>query len=92
MTAGMHLLQGFPIKKSKFFLYQNDVCKEDLVMTSQDKWTQDSNFNLQPDFHALPLTQIIGNLNNIRPLTHQFRAAGDNHFHNSIVRITESAQ
>lgn len=27
-------------------------------MTSQDKWTKDSNFNLQPDFHALPLTQV----------------------------------
>jgi len=46
--------QGFPIKKSKLFLHQNDVCKEDLVMTSQDKQTQDSNFDLQPDFHALP--------------------------------------
>jgi hypothetical protein len=50
--------KGFPLKQSKLSLHQNDVCKEDLAMTSQDKWTQDSNFNLQSDFHALPLTQV----------------------------------
>jgi len=54
----MCLLQGFPIKKSKLFLHQNDACKEDLVIKSQDKWTQDSNFNVQSDFHALPRTQV----------------------------------